>query len=254
MNDSNTTQQGPNLIAKLLGRQSPGPAQEIRAALAELNQRRAAIERRLAAIQRETPINGGAGPERKRALTTGTPSEIVELDQEIASLRAELEQQLPAQESALRQRLDEAEQADARDRLPDRLKALPKALDRHAKAEAALSDARAAVDAEVSNIITDRRKYGDDAPGVTAAQAEHIARIRGIAEEPASPYRYSYPKASVFSALGAPLPERARKGYDPLAKSPADHERVTDEELARQPEQGFWNKREPGQPRRPLES
>ena len=244
-----------SIIARILGTDKPSPVDEIRQALAELNERRNAIEQRLEAIQRETPINGGAGPERKRALETGT--RLVNSSNSIRKSRAcvaELEQQLPAQESRVTgKRLDEAEQAEARDRLPDRLKALPKALDRHAKAEAALAEARAAVDAEVGNIITDRRKFGDDAPGVTAGQAEAIARIRGIDEEPSSPYRYSYPKATIFASLGAPLPEKARKDYDPHAKATAEHERVTDEELSRQPEQSFWNRRERGQPRRALE-
>lgn len=266
MNESNTTQQGPGLIAKLLGRPSPGPTQEIRAAMAELNQRRKAIESRLAAIQRETPINGGAGPERKRALTTGTPAEIVELDQEIASLRAELEQQLPAQESALRQRLDEAEKAECVDQLPGRLKALPKALAKHDQAQAALQAARAALDSEVSAITDARRKVGEDAPGVDPDTAQRIAEIRGCGEEPEKRDRYNATRAYLFENLGAGRTERRAPGYKPFGQRNRQSEKL---DAAEQPdsilasagvpanktqqESGFWERPEPGQPRRPLE-
>lgn len=266
MTEQHSTTTQPGLIARLLGRTSPGPAQEIRAALAELNQRRKAIETRLEAIRRDNATNGGHGPERLRVVEVGSPDDLVALDHEVERLRAELNQQLPAQERALRQRLDEAEQAEAVERLPARLKALPKTLDKHAKAERALAEARAELDAEVSGITGDRHKIGPDAPGVDQDTAQRVALIRGCGEEPEKRDRYNATRAHLFENLGAGRTERRAPGYQPFGQKNRQSEKLDPSEqpdslLASagvpanktQQDSGFWDRPEPGKPRRPLE-
>lgn len=268
MTDPSNTITQPGLIAKLLGRTDAStPSDEIRAALSELNQRRTAIEQRLKSIQRDNSTNGGHGPERARVLETGSPAELVELDNEVERLRAELNQQLPAQDRALRERLDQADKAEAAERLPARLKALPKALAEHDRALAALQAARAEVDATVSGIISDRKSTGPDAPGVDQTTAQRIAEIRGFGDEPARPDRYNYTRAAIFQDLGAGRTERRQPDYEPFGRKNRKSEKLSAEEqpdthLASagvragetQQSTDFWNKSEPGQPRRPLES
>lgn len=204
----------PSLITRLLGSDKPSPAQEIRQALAQIDQRARHIDQRLAAIQRGSAINGGHGPERRRALETGTPDELIEMDREFERLIAERDQQLPAQAEALRKRLEAAEADEARERLPTRIKAIPKALDDYERAAAALKQAKAALDDAVSNVIVDRRTAGNDAPAVAEEHAQRVATVRGFGEETASPYSYNRPRAQLFADLGCELPLKARPDHD----------------------------------------
>ena len=255
-----------SIISLILGTEKPSPVEEIRQALAELNDRRAAIERRLEAIRRDNATNGGHGDERKRIVEVGSPDDLVALDHEVERLRAELDQQLPAQERALRQRLEEAEKVDAVERLPAQLKALPKALDKHDKAQAALQAARAELDATVSGITSDRRKIGADAPGVDPHTAQRVALIRGCGEEPEKRDRYNATRAHLFENLGAGRTERRAPGYQPFGQKNRQSEKLDPSEqpdslLASagvpanktQQDSGFWDRPEPGKPRRALE-
>jgi len=202
----------PSLISRLLGSDQPNPSDQIRRALAETEARRKVIDQRLAAIQRGTTINGGPGPERRRALETGTPDELVEMDQEVERLLAERDQQLPAQSQALRKRLEKAEADEARQRLPDRLRAIPAALAAYQKAAKAMQAARDELDSAVSIVIKSRRLAGDDSPGLDDDTIGQIADMRGLRESE-DPSRFSIYRANLFRDLGGTLPEKADPDY-----------------------------------------
>jgi len=206
--DSTTTTKPPGLIARLLGSERPSPAEELRQALAEVGSRRKMIDQRLAEIQQGSAINGGPGPERRRVLETGTADAIVALDHEVETLLAERDQQLPAQEAALRKRLEQAEADEARQRLPGRVKSIPAILAKHQKAAQALQAARDELDAAVSDVIVARRLAGDDAPGLDDDTIGQIADMRGLRESE-DPSRFSIYRANLFRDLGGSLPEKA---------------------------------------------
>ena len=236
-----------NIINRLLKSDEP-KSEEIRKALDVLAERAKSLHAELEPIQRANARNNiGHGAERQRLLEHGSPEDILELDKREDLIRAEL-QQVPAQQEALRRKLDEAEKVEAQGRLPKRIRDLPKAIAKHKRAQEALAQARSSLDEIVTGITTDRNTIGDDAPGVEPEVAEQVAVIRGCAKEPDNPARYNTEKAYLYHYLGAGRTERRQHEYNPHPKPQGEYERVTDEELARQPEQSFWAKREPGNP------
>ena len=241
-----------SIIARILGTDKTSPAEEIRRGIEQLEARHKAIDTRLAEIQRASPVNGGPGPERRSVLHTGTPDQLVELDREAERLTAERDQQLPHQRAELDKRLEKAEAEEAAERLPATIKRLPAALDKHDKALAALKAARVELDELVSRITTDRRKAGNDAPGVDRATAQRVAEFRGAGTEPARRDQYNTVRAQIFETLGAGPTERREPGYNPYGAKSDKSEQAGPDELRRQPEQSIWNRPEPGTSRRTL--
>src|SRR5690606_6791600 len=109
------------------------PADDIKAALAELDTRSRAIEERIAQIQQGSHVVS-VGPERRRLEIEGEPADLVKLDEELALLRAE-RSAIPTKHEELRKRLAEAEGEEAARALPTHLKALPEILRRFEQAQ-----------------------------------------------------------------------------------------------------------------------
>jgi hypothetical protein len=240
----------PSLIHKILRADKTSEAAEIRQAQQQLAARRSDIEARIRAIQPGDASNGGPGPDRRRVLETGSPDELVELDQELARLRAERDQQLPHQEVELRKRLDAALADEASARLPDRIRALPAVIESYREAEAAYQQARAAFDEAVTEIITDRAAAGDDAPTVDEHIVEQVAQVKGFKEDE-RPHAYSSNRARLFVQLTGETTPKAR-GVDAELRGRdrfAEDEHGDPELRRRHPESSIWRRREPGAPR-----
>lgn len=232
-----------NMLKRLLGDKSTSTVDELREALAAIQQREKAIKARLNAIS-TNPNGAGPGPERKRLQLEGTAADLVALDEEVALLLAELHQQLPAQAAEIRRRLAIAEADAAAKALPGLLKALPKPLREYQEAVKAAEAARAALQDSCTAVTVARRALVDqrrDAPGATAELAAEIAEAMGHPESEA-PHTFSLARAQLFQRLGAPLVEREAAIEYNNRRQKGRFERDDHVDTKRHPEQSIWNR------------
>lgn len=89
----------------------------------QIDTRRREVSARLAAIKPVGKHGGEAGPERRKALISGTPDDVRAIENEYADLSIEAEQ-LDMQRQAIRNRLDSASHKEAAESIPAMLKDL----------------------------------------------------------------------------------------------------------------------------------
>lgn len=230
----------PNLIARILGNTKPSPTAEVEAAINAANKRQTEITARLEAITDRGPMTGKPGHIRAQILLTGTPAEVVALDEEQRNLRAEA-QQLTAQLEELRRRLEQAQALEARENLPRAIKAVEPALKAHHEAQRKAAEAKAALKAAADAVTGTRTLVGDDAPTIKHSLALAVADALDLPERDA-PDRYNSGRAYLVKRLSGELPEKAREGYDPRPEA-ADLSKPDRTDQRRQPEHSIWKER-----------
>ena len=231
-----------SIIARILGN-TTNPAAEVEQAIKAANARQREITARLEAITTLDPMTGQPGPVRSETLLTGTPAEVVALDDEHRNLRAEA-QQLTAQLTELQRRLEHARADQAKQDLPGAIKAVEPALKAHHEAQARAEQAKAQLKAAVEGVTNGRTLVGDDAPAIAHALALEVADALDLPERDA-PDRYNAGRAHMVQRLSGALPEKARDDYDPRPEKP-DLSKPDRTDLRRQPEQSIWDRKEPG--------
>ena len=142
------------------------------------------------------------GPERRRVLESGTPSELTALDQEQAELESERRQLNHASER-LQQARHAAAKSEAAESLPGDFSELDALLQAEADAQTALEAARARADAHLEQIRRKRRLAAD-----LKAKPETLSRyleLRGL-QAGSDGHMPGLDRArSVSAALGVPL-------------------------------------------------
>ena len=233
-------------LARILRSDKPTPADEIRNAQRQIEQRQNEITQRLDDIAENHQFSGHPGPARKQALVEGDPTALVELDREHELLVAE-RKALAAQEAELSKRLEQAEKAEALQDLPALIKAHPARIQAYRKAVAAMQQAKRDFDEHVTAITVKRRAAGDHAPGITLEQAEEVADLRG---QPESEKHLTY--NGVRHQLCIDLSGQSNRQPDRTKtqmKAEANRTRFENEASdgdREPPKPSIWDKKEPG--------
>ena len=182
-----------------------GSTAEIDKALQAVRARQAEVLERWQAItdgDHTRSQSAPAGPERRRALESGTPSELTAMNQEQAELEAERDQ-LRHTADRLHEAQRAAAKSEAAESLPGDFEALDELLQAEADAQTALEAARAKADAHLEQIRRKRRLAAD-----LKAKPETLSRyleLRGLRAQPDGHFPGLDRARSVSHALGVPL-------------------------------------------------
>lgn len=227
-------------LDRILRSDKPTPADEIRNAQRQIEQRNAEIMQRLDDIAENFQFSGEPGPARKKALIDGDPAAIVAMDDEHKLLKAELKT-LGAQANELLPRLEEAERAEAAKRLPGLLKAHTAELKAYKQALAAMEAAKRTFDEHIDGIIGARRAVGDKAPALSLEQALEVADLKGF-HESEKLLRYNHHRRQLCFDLAG----KDNRPNDRTWRQIREFDQEAHDDGNEPERSSFWDKKEPG--------
>lgn len=166
-------------VAKLLGKPDQLTSIQCTDLIEKISARLEKIRARVADISSESTGRGDLGPERQRIAKTGTPAELLALEDEERLLNAE-DISLCAQRDALRKREEKAQIEEAPGLAKAAIKRLGPALKAAESTSAAFTKARAKVESIQIEIKEARRKAihaGIEAPPVKPDDFDRLAAM-----------------------------------------------------------------------------